>query len=485
MVQQLGPNALLAKFDVKSAFRIMPVHPQDFELLGLCFQGKYYFDKCLPFGCSISCSVFEKFSTFLQWCVQQKLPNGQLMHYLDDFLTGGTAGTKDCGDNLDTCLSTFQELGAPVAHEKTVGPASCLTFLGLEIDTVRMQVRIPQEKIVNINAIIHDMLASVGTIPQCSSISQSASHTTSRQSLAGLTIEAERLLQRSLAANTWATYQAGTQALQAFRASQNLGDVWPVPITHLVHFIAHLSVSGHAPSTVRTYMAGISTYHRLHSMEDRTGHFVITKMIMGMQKCQGRQDHRKPITINLLKVIVNNLQFVCSSTYEVRLFKAVYCLAFFGFFRVSELVQTKLSQPGCAFLDLEVQDTTKTVTVALRHSKTDRHSHGIVVSISAIPGHNLCPVAAVKAYLTVRSQGQTQAFVHFDKSPLTRYQFQAVLKRALAHSGICTAAYSSHSFRIGAATTAAGNGVSSDLIQHFGRWGSECYKSYIRIPANI
>ncbi|XP_048243096.1 uncharacterized protein LOC124125447 isoform X2 [Haliotis rufescens] len=62
--------------------------------------------------------------------------------------------------------------------------------------------------------------ATVGTIPQCSSISQSASHTTSRQSLAGLTIEAERLLQRSLAANTWATYQAGTQALQAFRASQ-------------------------------------------------------------------------------------------------------------------------------------------------------------------------------------------------------------------------------------------------------------------------
>ncbi|XP_048253513.1 uncharacterized protein LOC125381159 [Haliotis rufescens] len=335
------------------------------------------------------------------------------------------AETKDCGDNLDTCLSTFQELGVPVAHEKTVGPASCLTFLGLEIDTVRMQVRIPQEKIVNINAIIHDMLASVGTIPQCSSISQPASHTTSRQSLAGLTIEAERLLQQSLAANTWAIYQAGTQALQAFRASQNLGDVWPVPITHLVHFIAHLSVSGHAPSTVRTYMAGISTYHRLHSMEDRTGHFVITKMITGMQKCQGRQDHRKPITIDLLKVIVNNLQFVCSSTYEVRLFKAVYCLAFFGFFRVSELVQTKLSQPGCAFLDLEVQDTTKTVTVTLRHSKTDRQSHGIVVSISAIPGHNLCPVAAVKAYLTVRSQGQTQAFVHFDKSPLTRYQFQA------------------------------------------------------------
>ncbi|XP_046337870.2 uncharacterized protein LOC124119423 [Haliotis rufescens] len=160
MVQQLGPNALLAKFDVKSASRMMPVHPQDFELLGLCFQGKYYFDKCLPFGCSISCSVFEKFSTFLQWCVQQKLPNGQLMHYLDDFLTDGTAGTKDCGDNLDTCLSTFQELGVPVAHAMTVGPASCLTFLGLEIDTVRMQVRIPQEKIVNINAIIHDMLAS-------------------------------------------------------------------------------------------------------------------------------------------------------------------------------------------------------------------------------------------------------------------------------------------------------------------------------------
>ncbi|XP_046544805.1 uncharacterized protein LOC124255010 [Haliotis rubra] len=107
------------------------------------FQGEYYFDKCLPFGCSISCSVFEKFSTFLQLHILRQLPNRQLMHYLDDFLTGGRHGSGECEQNLGTCLMALSDFGVPIAHEKTLGPATCLTFLGLEIDTGNMQVRIP------------------------------------------------------------------------------------------------------------------------------------------------------------------------------------------------------------------------------------------------------------------------------------------------------------------------------------------------------
>ncbi|XP_071109378.1 uncharacterized protein [Haliotis cracherodii] len=160
MVQQLGKGALLAKFDIQSAFRIIPVHPSDFELLGIRFEGEFYFDKCLPFGCSISCAIFETFSTFLQWCMQSHLPTCPVMHYLDDFLTGGTAGTSHCSDNLNGCVNTLEQLGVPIAHDKTVGPTTKLTFLGLEIDTIAMQIRIPEPKIKEATREIQDILST-------------------------------------------------------------------------------------------------------------------------------------------------------------------------------------------------------------------------------------------------------------------------------------------------------------------------------------
>lgn len=61
-----GGGGLLAKEDIKSAFRLIHICPGDFKLLGLFFGGAYYFDKMLAVGCSISCKIFETFSTFVE-----------------------------------------------------------------------------------------------------------------------------------------------------------------------------------------------------------------------------------------------------------------------------------------------------------------------------------------------------------------------------------------------------------------------------------
>ncbi|KAJ1095702.1 hypothetical protein NDU88_000860 [Pleurodeles waltl] len=50
MLRELGPGALMAKSDIESAFRLLPVHPDDFNLLGFQFEGRFYFDKCMPMG---------------------------------------------------------------------------------------------------------------------------------------------------------------------------------------------------------------------------------------------------------------------------------------------------------------------------------------------------------------------------------------------------------------------------------------------------
>ena len=150
MVPKLGKSCLLGKADIKSAFRLLPVAPSDFDRLGFYFQGKYYYDKCLPFGCSISPATFERFSTFLEFAVRKRSNVGELLHYLDDFLFGGKPGSNECHcimKNFEDCMS---DLGVPIATEKTEGPKTVIIFLGLVIDSELLQVRIPLEKIQDI-----------------------------------------------------------------------------------------------------------------------------------------------------------------------------------------------------------------------------------------------------------------------------------------------------------------------------------------------
>ncbi len=170
---------------------------------------------------------------------------------------------------------------------------------------------------------------------------------------------------------------------------------------------------------------------------------------------------------------------------KLAFFAAVYCVAFFEFFRVSELVQSKPGQRGITIHDISLGADGEQVTFSLQDSKGDRTQKGVTITLDPIPQHPLCPVRAMKQYLSVRPPGPESAFIHMDHTALTRYQFQAVLKKTLAHSGHPTDDYSSHSFRIGAATSAAMNGVKQELIMQLGRWGSDSFRSYVRIPQHV
>ena len=85
LIKTVGPGCLLAKTDIKNAFRIIPIHPNDYNLLGMQWNGKYFYDKCMPMGCSSSCSTFELFSSALEWVARDKLKINHLVHVLDDF----------------------------------------------------------------------------------------------------------------------------------------------------------------------------------------------------------------------------------------------------------------------------------------------------------------------------------------------------------------------------------------------------------------
>ena len=162
MIQELGHNCKLFKMDLKHAFRNLPVKIWDIELLGFKFGDQFYVDKCLPMGCSISCSHFEKFATFLEHHVKSQMSNGRLIHYLDDFL-GGDRNVQGCESAMTCFVDTLNWLSVPLADEKTEGPTEVLVFLGLELDSRNMTVRIPREKILELIDKINDILSATKT----------------------------------------------------------------------------------------------------------------------------------------------------------------------------------------------------------------------------------------------------------------------------------------------------------------------------------
>ncbi|XP_063797403.1 uncharacterized protein LOC134958620 [Pseudophryne corroboree] len=160
LVRSYGPGALMAKIDVESAFRLLPLHPDSFRFMGFRNGAEYFIDKCLPMGCSVSCSFFERFSTFLNWCVESSSGAHGVAHYLDDFLCVGPANSPRCSDLLFSIRALFYHFGVPMAEDKTEGPVSCLSFLGIEIDTVAGSCHLPQAKVAKLREVICQFVMS-------------------------------------------------------------------------------------------------------------------------------------------------------------------------------------------------------------------------------------------------------------------------------------------------------------------------------------
>jgi hypothetical protein len=150
MVRQAGKGCILLKKDIKDAFRNIPVAPSQQWLLGFMWKGKYYQERCLPFGLATAPFIFNLFAEAFHWILQSYLRIQHILHYLDDFIFALPAletipaeikvFDKAYGELTDT-------LGIPRAEKKDA-TGTCITVLGIEIDTVQMIARLPSEKLI-------------------------------------------------------------------------------------------------------------------------------------------------------------------------------------------------------------------------------------------------------------------------------------------------------------------------------------------------
>ena len=91
----LGQLTQLVKVDLKDAYLILPVHPEDRQLLGISWENYSYVDFCLPFGLRSSPKIFTAFADVVAW-VLHHCGVRHIMHYLDDFLILGLLSQVKC-----------------------------------------------------------------------------------------------------------------------------------------------------------------------------------------------------------------------------------------------------------------------------------------------------------------------------------------------------------------------------------------------------
>ena len=132
-------------------------------------------------------------------------------------------------------------------------------------------------------------------------------------------------------------------------------------------------------------------------------------------------------------------------------------------------------------VNLDSRVNPRMIRLRLKQSKTDPFHRSADVFLGHTY-HDICPVSALLDYLVQRGQDWGALFTYSDRSSLSCQKLVSEVHSALAMKGLDGNGFTGHSFRIGAATTAKAKGVSDSTVKTLGRWRSDAFQLYIRLP---
>ena len=157
IIKQKGQGSWLCKVDISDAFKLIPIHQSLWPFHGIQWDNLYFFYTRLVFGSRSSPKIFDTLSSALCWIATHHYGIDTMLHLLDDFLT---IDPPDFVAERTMALLTlmFNRLGVPLAKHKCVGPTTCLEYLGIILDTAKMEARLPDDKRQRICDILGDFI---------------------------------------------------------------------------------------------------------------------------------------------------------------------------------------------------------------------------------------------------------------------------------------------------------------------------------------
>ena len=157
IIQEKGQGSWLCKADIKDAFKLVPIKENLWPYYGIKWNNKYYFYTRLVFGSRSSPKIFDTLSEAVCWILQNNYSIETVLHLLDDFLTIDDPKV-DPERTMAILTLVFNKLGIPLSEHKTQGPTTILEYLGIILDTHKMEARLPMEKVARITSILDSFL---------------------------------------------------------------------------------------------------------------------------------------------------------------------------------------------------------------------------------------------------------------------------------------------------------------------------------------
>lgn len=129
-------------------FRIVPVAEDNQHLLAFQWTDSIYVECCLPFGLATAPFLFNLFAEALHWILQCLLPTFHMNHYLDDYITiTQSPSVSDPTGLFDQVYNGITGYLRIPRNTKKDQQGTCVTVLGIQIDSIAMEARLPPEKL--------------------------------------------------------------------------------------------------------------------------------------------------------------------------------------------------------------------------------------------------------------------------------------------------------------------------------------------------
>ena len=244
-------------------------------------------------------------------------------------------------------------------------------------------------------------------------------------------------------------------------------------------------------TTIKQYLCAVRFHYIVYDQDNLFTNDIklvrVETMLKGIKKSEiTTVKKRLPLTNNIIKDIVVILRKGYFKSNIDQLMEAACVVAFVGFLRCGEFTVLQKFCPESNICCEDIIFLEDRAVLKLRASKTDIFRRGVDINLFQ-SNSDICPVASLKRYISSRIPlvPKEPFFIMSNNQALSRTFFLDSLKSLLRALGFNADLYNGHSFRIGAATSAAGI-VEDHMIQTLGRWSSLCYTRYIQTPlANI
>ena len=151
-IDLMSPGCWMACVDLQSAYRSVTIHPDDWKFCGLSWDfgdgPTLLTDHCISFGQRSAPFIFSRLTDFVTRRMRSMGFN--CLSYLDDFFL--VEDTKqDCTTAMNALIAILRRLGFHIAYKKLSPPSQSCRFLGIELDSVALEARLPEDKIIKLH----------------------------------------------------------------------------------------------------------------------------------------------------------------------------------------------------------------------------------------------------------------------------------------------------------------------------------------------